>query len=736
MSIILLLSNIELALINLSSFLIFGFILCSLIKNLKYRIVLSVFLSLFFSLQIISFFFNRSFIGYQFYVHLNVRDSTSMLGLYKPQLLLLCLVFLFTTFLFVKSRFIYKYIISKTFFKYVNNKPLIISLLLIPIVLMSIKEGIFYKSFETFNIIKTSGEGFDKALKDIGFKEYSKPNQISATPGKNIVVLSLESLEKGFLGESFSHITPNLRRLKKDWNILPLNQNHGSEWTSGSLYTSFTGFPAYFGYDGNAIFKNSYNSNISSITTTLKKAGYDISYFIGDANFSGTKEMLFNFGVNSIYDKYSLGNKGNDKDIFNAAKDKLIEVQRSQKPFALFVSTSDTHFPDGIYDSDMEAFIPKQKTDYEFTIASLDYLINDFIEFLKTQNLLENTIVYIFPDHLKMGSSSIFNKDEERSLYFLSNSLKLKEYENEKLYQIDLPKLILQGAEIKHNQKFLTDIIKGDKPLFIKNNIKKITNTNVSGLTMIGSKPAKGRFKSVYYEDYKKDTLRFIAHAGGEIDGLKYTNSLEALNKSYENGFRLFELDFIKTSDDVYVAAHDWKHWAKITEYKGSLPVDLNTFLSQKIYKKFTPLSIKEINNWFTNHPDAILVTDKVNNPKDFIPKFTDKSRLMMELFDEKSVKQAVNMQILSAMPSQNIIDNLKGNKVEKLLNLGVKNIAISRNFIEGNEDFLVKLKDEGIKAYAFHLNFKKQFNESYVLKFEMDYIYGIYADNWSFKED
>ena len=43
----------------------------------------------------------------------------------------------------------------------------------------------------------------------------------------------------------------------------------------------------------------------------------------------------------------------------------------------------------------MEAFIPKQKTDYEFTIASLDYLINDFIEFLKTQNLLENTIVYI-----------------------------------------------------------------------------------------------------------------------------------------------------------------------------------------------------------------------------------------------------------------------------------------------------------------------------------------------------
>ena len=42
------------------------------------------------------------------------------------------------------------------------------------------------------------------------------------------------------------------------------------------------------------------------------------------------------------------------------------------------------------------------------------------------------------------------------------------------------------------------------------------------------------------------EPLRFIAHAGGQIEGMNYTNSLEALNNSYKNGFRLFELILLK----------------------------------------------------------------------------------------------------------------------------------------------------------------------------------------------
>ena len=67
---------------------------------------------------------------------------------------------------------------------------------------------------------------------------------------------------------------------------------------------------------------------------------------------------------------------------------------------------------------------------------------------------------------------------------------------------------------------------------------------------------------SVYSVDYEGF---YIAHGGGGIEGRTYTNSLESLNSSYEQGFRFFELDII---EDIYgniLAAHDWTHWKSIT---------------------------------------------------------------------------------------------------------------------------------------------------------------------------
>ena len=49
-----------------------------------------------------------------------------------------------------------------------------------------------------------------------------------------------------------------------------------------------------------------------------------------------------------------------------------------------------------------------------------------------------------------------------------------------------------------------------------------------------------------------------IAHAGGGIDGHIYTDSLEAINNSYDNGARLFDIDLRFTSDLEIVLRHDW----------------------------------------------------------------------------------------------------------------------------------------------------------------------------------
>ena len=55
-----------------------------------------------------------------------------------------------------------------------------------------------------------------------------------------------------------------------------------------------------------------------------------------------------------------------------------------------------------------------------------------------------------------------------------------------------------------------------------------------------------------------------IAHAGGGINGINYSNSIEALNHNYAKGFRYFEMDFSWTSDNKLVCLHDWKKRFKL----------------------------------------------------------------------------------------------------------------------------------------------------------------------------
>jgi glycerophosphoryl diester phosphodiesterase len=465
-----------------------------------------------------------------------------------------------------------------------------------------------------------------------------------------------------------------------------------------------------------------------------------MTYLIGNAKHSGIKEMLHALQIRNIIDKYNFQGETSrygvrDKDLFERAKLEIRSKVTQDLPFALFLSTTDTHHPNGIYDSRMETIVSPKKSDLEFMISAVDYMVGDFINFLERENILSNTVVFVFPDHLKMGDPAIFKGTGDRGLYLLTNSADkdLAIDTSEVLYQIDLPRIILNGAGVKHNQKFLTDYISGDKNEFIRNNLHEITVVNTVGFLRIGAEKYIIPPVSDNYERYKSDTTRFIAHAGGMIEGNTYTNSLEALNLNYDKGFRLFELDILKTKDDEYVAAHDWNHWSEIANYEGELPVTHEEFIRHKILGKYTPLDMKRINDWFTNHVDATLVTDKINEPEEFSGKFIDKKRLIMELFDIETVKKGVSAQIKTSMPSQNVIDNLTGNKVKQLKQLGVNGIAISRTYIASNVEFLQELKENNVRVYVYGLNQAPGTDEDYVVKYEMDYIYGIYADKWDF---
>ncbi|WP_378180238.1 sulfatase-like hydrolase/transferase [Aquimarina sp. SS2-1] len=721
--------------INFIALLGLSFIIVSFIKVVILRILVSFLLSSFILLQLISVYITGDFIGYSFYLHFNYDDIAEMKSLFGSQLLLSLIMLIFICCILYFS---YGKICKMN--KYLSNyKKLVLAIFFIP--LLSFKGGMVCSTINLARILNVENEGFNSALNSLNIKHYIIPQAIKAKKGKNIIVISLESFEKGYLSKEKSHLTPNLRDLRKKWTYFDMEQTPGSGWTLGSLYTSLTGFPAYFNIHGNSIFQTSYDSDISSVNHVLKKAGYTDTFLIGNAKFAGTEDLLKAYKFNNIIDRRNLSTKYiNDKDLFEEAKKTLLSFKETKKPYSLFISTISTHFPNGVYDKRMEEFIEPKDTSLEFMVAATDHLVGDFIKFMEQEELLENTIVYIYPDHLKMGDPSVFDGTGERGLFLLTNAKKNSiSFDNSKsLYQIDIPKILLEGASVKHNISFLTDYIKGDKITYLtdKNNISGITSINTSGLKK--QKEDNEVFQRItenqkYQKNIYKDTTRYIAHAGGKIDGHTYTNSLEALNLSYSKGIRLFELDFIKTSDGKYVAAHDWAFWAKITGNNGKDHVTEEYFMSQRIKEKYSPMNMEIVNKWFADHPDAILVTDKVNNPKEFSEIFIDKKRLMMELFTYEAVKEAQNIGIRSAMPSQTVINNLGENKISMLRWLEVKDIAVSRRYIASNKDFLLRVKENGIKTYVYHVNFDEGKDEKYVLENEMDYIYGFYADDFEF---
>ena len=726
-------------------FFITFFLLNSFIRNNKIRIFLSFIAGIFLILQITSLYFTQSFINYQFFVHFNLKGVQGISGLYIFPILIGIILLILMTWLCYLSHFLIYKKWSSILKKHISSKTksiVSIFILATSLTLIFIHGKFLTDSKSLISLFQTNSSTFEEVLEKNGFSDYVTPHKIIAEKGKNIIVISLESLEKDFLGGKFADLTPNLQKLKKNWTYFDLTQNLGSGWTSGSLYTYMTGFPAFFGIHGNKIFQTSYHSEISSISHVLKKAGYKNIYLNGDTNHSGVKEMLSTLQFHKIIDKNSVDNIDDlsvygirDKDLFALAKEEILQQSGEENPFAVFISTTDSHFPNGIYDKRMEEFISDKENGFEFMVAALDYLIGDFISFLSENGILENTSVFIFPDHLKMGDPSMFESVQERGLYVITNAQEkeLKITDSPILYQIDLPKILLNGAGISHNLKFLTDFISGNKDEFIENNISLITEINTTGLLRYGQEPLKLK-TSDNYDEYKIDRSRYIAHAGGKIDGYIYTNSKEAMDLSYEKGFRMFELDIAVTSDGEFVAAHDWDQWKEITGFKGDIPVSKDEFLKHKIYDKYSPLDINQINEWFTEHEDAILVTDKINTPIPFSNAFVDPSRLIMELFSMDAVKEGLEANIMSAMPSQFAIRDMTIEDVKELKEIGVKNIAISRTFIADNKALLKEFQKYGIKPYAFHVNYIEGINEDYVTRFEMDYIYGIYADDWSFE--
>ena len=453
----------------------------TLIKNNLLKCIIAIIFSAFFLLQVSSVYLTGNVGDYRFYEHLKWNVIANIYKEFLADGILLILLFVAVTFLFFWLSQKLKNI----------SKIIFIPILSTSLIFLSFDNYVFHNVYEIYSLQRSNTYTLKKALEQLPLKNANEllSNTVSAKAGNNVIFLSLESFEKGFIKER-PDLTPFLNKLKREYHYYDLNPTTGGDWTSASAYMALTGMPAYFGEDGNNIFQGSQNYKLNTLGQVFESAGYSMTYLIANKDFSGINDMLQTFGFevksetdfDENYERIPWGL--HDKDLFNELEKEILLKKNNNTPFAIYASTVATHFPDGLYDKRMEGIIPAQRTDLEFMIAAVDYYIGELFEMLNRENLLDSTTVIIVPDHQFMATHPVIDDLKERGLFVLSTE-KLEEVETKELYQLSIPEIVLDLSDIQTNAVFLSHLIGADKNQFIDANRSHLRDINVAALTTI-----------------------------------------------------------------------------------------------------------------------------------------------------------------------------------------------------------------------------------------------------------
>lgn len=216
-----------------------------------------------------------------------------------------------------------------------------------------------------------------------------------------------------------------------------------------------------------------------------------------------------------------------------------------------------------------------------------------------------------------------------------------------------------------------------------------------------------------------------IAHAGGGINGLKYTNSLEAMEQSIEHGFKMIELDLLISSDGRIVAVHDWKSFHEMTNSNNTGSISYKEFVSKTIYDKYKTLNISTAID-ILDENDVVLVTDKIKNLALLSKYIIDKDKSIIEVFSIDKYNEAIelgfnNVALNIDLNTPFILEWIDLNKIKAVTyrgdNLGslgseykkaieLSNMGVSSMIYSTNDLDLEGIKASGIGNFALYVDF------------------------------
>ncbi len=276
---------------------------------------------------------------------------------------------------------------------------------------------VIYSFCNTFANKELSDDDYHEIETFLNKKPDYTDNGFASGTNKNLILIIVESLNSWYLERSVCgvEITPNINRLIKEKGTISalhvLPQVRDGRSSDGQFCYATGLLPLKSGsvsitYSGN---------RYPSLCKALKEKGYSSFNMVCDNGSAwNQQEMSEAIGFDRFYDKSYNNDSGsnlNDSILFINA---LSEIKKARQPFFAQIVTISTHQP-GEKPANPSALsdYPTESTRVTYGMEGfhkLDAQIGEFIQYLKTEGIFDNTIIVIASDHDEVG----FNEFEAR----------------------------------------------------------------------------------------------------------------------------------------------------------------------------------------------------------------------------------------------------------------------------------------------------------------------------------
>lgn len=299
-------------------------------------------------------------------------------------------------------------------------------------------------------------------------RDYSTPENIRLEGRPNILFIVLESFSSKLLTATGGEagIAVNLDSVARR-GVLFSNFYANSFRTDRGLVSILSGFPAQ---PTMSIMKYSRKTeNIPSIYRTLKREGYEATYYYGgDANFTNMRSYLTSQGITQIVsdpdfsETLRRGKWGiEDGPLFKRVLADMDE--KSEKPFFRVVQTSSSHEP---FEVPYHRLENKRLNAFAYT----DSIVGDFLDKFADKPEWDNTLIVLVPDHLGCYPEDIDMLSLEHQqipLILTGGVIKQPARINTTGSQQDIAATLLAAMGIDHSEfKFSKDMLSSSAPHF------------------------------------------------------------------------------------------------------------------------------------------------------------------------------------------------------------------------------------------------------------------------------